>query len=194
MSIPKLGEAIPARGNRFTRGFWGMMYKLAGWKVEGTLPNLPKFVIIGAPHTSNWDFVVAMALLFAMGFDARWIGKHTLFRAPFGWLMRWFGGMPVVRSKRHGIVDQMVEAFEAQDRLIVGLSPEGTRKRVERWKTGFYHIAHGAGVPIVPGYFDYPRKVIGFGPPFMPTGNLEADIQALQAFYTPFSGKNPHQY
>ena len=194
MPIPKLGEAIPTRGTRFSRAFWRAVVKIAGWDVEGELPNLPKFVIIGAPHTSNWDFPVAMAMLLAMGFDARWIGKHTLFRPPFGWLMRWLGGMPVVRSERRGVVAQIVEVFERQDHFIFGVSPEGTRKRVDRWKTGFYHIAHSAGVPIVPGYFDYPRKVVGFGPPLMPTGNLEADIQTLKTFYTPFTGKKPHQY
>ena len=164
--------------------------------MEGEIPNLPKFVIIGAPHTSNWDFPVAMSLVLALGLDAHWIGKHTLFRWPFGGLMRWFGGMPVVRSERGGVVAQVIDIFKGRERMVFGLSPEGTRKRVDQWKTGFYHIALGAGVPIVPGYFDYPRKVIGFGPPLMPSGDIEADISTLQAFYTPYTrtGKNPDQY
>ena len=196
MAIAELGEAVPRRGNRFSRGFWRAVFRLSGWHIEGALPNLPKFVIIGAPHTSNWDFPVAMSMVLALGLDAHWIGKHTLFRWPFGGVMRWFGGIPVVRSERRGVVDQIIEIFESRERLVFGVSPEGTRKRVDRWKTGFYHIAVGAGVPIVPAYFDYPRKVIGFGLPLTPSGDKEADIAFLKAFYTPYAltGKNRHQY
>ena len=194
MSLLTLGNAIPRRGTRFSRGFWSAALRMAGWEVEGEIPNLPKFVIIGAPHTSNWDFPVAMSLVLALGLDAHWIGKHTLFRWPFGGLLRWFGGMPVVRSERRGMVAQVIDIFEGRERMIFGLSPEGTRKRVDQWKTGFYHIALGAGVPIVPGYFDYPRKVVGFGPLLMPSGDIEADIDTLKAFYAPYIGKNPSQY
>lgn len=194
MALPELGDAIPQRGNRCSRWFWRAVFRMAGWDVEGQIPNLSKFVIIGAPHTSNWDFPVAMAFVLAVGLDAHWIGKHTLFRWPFGGFMRWLGGTPVVRSEQRGVVDQVVEQFEDHERMVFGLSPEGTRKRVERWKTGFYHIALGAGVPILPGYFDYPRKMIGFGAPLMPTGDLEADIETLKAFYAPFRGKKPDQF
>ncbi len=194
MALPELGDAVPKRGNRFSRGFWRAVFRLAGWDFEGEIPNLPKFVIIGAPHTSNWDFPVAMAFVFAIGLDARWIGKHTLFRRPFGGFMRWLGGTPVVRSERRGVVAQVIDVFAGQEQIVFGVAPEGTRKRVDRWKTGFYHIAVGAGVPILPGYFDYPRKMVGFGPSFNPTGDMEADIEKLKAFYTPFKGKKPHQF
>jgi len=194
MPLPELGDAIPKRGNRFTRGFWRAAFRLAGWDCEGEIPNLPKFVIIGAPHTSNWDFPIAMAFVLAIGLDARWIGKHTLFRRPFGGFMRWLGGMPVVRSERRGVVDQVMEIFDGHERMVFGVAPEGTRKRVDRWKTGFYHIAMGAGVPILPGYFDYPRKRVGFGAPFTPTGDIEADVQTLKAFYAPYKGKKPGQF
>ncbi len=196
MSLLTLGDAIPRRGGRISRWFWSAVWRMTGWEMEGEIPNLPKFVLIGAPHTSNWDFPVAMSMVLALGLDAHWIGKHTLFRWPFGSLMRWFGGMPVVRSESRGVVAQVIDIFKDQERLVFGLSPEGTRKRVDQWKTGFYHIALGAGVPIVPAYLDYPRKVLGFGPPLMPSGDIEADIDTLQAFYVPYTrtGKNPDQY
>ena len=194
MSFPTAGDASPTRGNRLTRGFWRAFLKVQGWRFEGTLPNVARGVVIAAPHTSNWDFVVAMSTLLALGLDVRWVGKHTLFRPPFGWLMRWLGGMPVDRSRRQGAVGQIVAVFEDRERLLVGMSPEGTRRRVERWKTGFYHIALGAGVPILPAFFDYPRKVVGVGPLFWPTGNLEADVAALQAFYHDKGGKKPEQF
>ena len=158
MALPELGDAIPQRGNRFSRWFWSAVFRMAGWDVEGEIPNLSKFVIIGAPHTSNWDFPVAMALVLAIGLDAHWIGKHTLFRWPFGGLMRRLGGVPVVRSERRGEVDQIVEQFKDHERMVFGLSPEGTRRRVERWKTGFYHIALGAGVPILPVISTIPAR------------------------------------
>ena len=194
MSFPTLGEAVPARGNRLSRGLGKAVLKIMRWDLEGELPNLPKFLIIGAPHTSNWDFVLAIAALLALGLEARWLGKDTIFRPPFGRLMRWLGGIPVDRKARHGVVAQTIDAFAQRDRFVVGVAPEGTRKRVEHWKTGFYHVAQGAGVPIVPAYFDYPRKVLGFGPLFEPTGNLEADLEILKAFYAPFAGKKPDQF
>jgi 1-acyl-sn-glycerol-3-phosphate acyltransferase len=194
MSIPTLGEALPARGNGVSRGLGKAVLKILGWDLEGEVPNLSKCVIIGAPHTSNWDFVVAIAAMLALGLDARWLGKHTIFRPPFGRLMRWLGGVSVDRNARHGVVDQTLEAFAQRDRFVLGVAPEGTRKRVDRWKTGFYHVAQGAGVPIVPAYFDYARKVLGFGPPFDVSGDLEADLKRLSAFYEPFKGKKPEQF
>ncbi len=193
MPFPTLGEAIPTKGNRFSRGLGKAVLKIMRWDLGGELPNLPKFLIIGAPHTSNWDFVLAIAMKVALGLDARWLGKHTIFRPPFGSLMRWLGGFPVDRSARHSVVAQTIEAFAQRDRFVVGVTPEGTRKRVDRWKTGFYHVAQGAGVPIVPFYFDYARKVLGFGPPFALSGDLEADMKQIRAFYAPFEGKKPQQ-
>lgn len=194
MPIPTLGEALPARGNGVSRGFGRAVLKILGWDLEGEIPNLPKCVIIGAPHTSNWDFVLAIAAMMALGLDARWLGKHTIFRPPFGRLMRWLGGVPVDRNARHGVVDQTLAAFVHRERFVLGVAPEGTRKRVDRWKTGFYHVAQGAGVPIVPAYFDYARKVLGFGPPFDVSGDLEADMKRFRAFYEPFKGKKPAQF
>ena len=110
--------------------------------------------------------------------------------------MRLLGGMPVVRTERRGVVQSVVQTFDAEDRLVIAITPEGTRKRVERWKTGFYHIAVQAGVPIVPAYLDYPRKRIGFGPPLFPSGNIDTDMTALHAFYKPYTrtGRKPENY
>ena len=139
---------------------------LTGWKFDGGLPNEPKFVIIVAPHTSNWDFPVGLAALFALGFRISFLGKHSIFKWPLGLFMRWLGGIPVERSVSRDRVAESVAAFNSTDKLILVIAPEGTRKLVPRWKTGFYHVAHGARVPIVPIVFDFGRKTIGIRPPF----------------------------
>lgn len=191
MELPALGEALPRRGNVFSRAVGTGILRAFGWRLEGTLPDVPKVLGIGAPHTSNWDFVFGIAAVLALGLRANWIGKHTLFRWPVGGLMRWLGGIPVDRTHAQGLVEQAVAMFDSRDRLVLGIAPEGTRKKVERWKTGFYHIAHGAGVPILPFYWDYRRKVLGFGPPLVPSGDLDADLERIYAFYTRVHGRHP---
>ena len=122
-----------------------------------------------------------------------WLAKHTLFRPPLGGLLRTLGGLPVDRRSPGGVVRQVTTMLAEREQLIIGITPEGTRSRVERWKTGFYRIALSADVPIVPAYFDYARRVIGFGPPFHPTGNLESDLARLQRFYEPFTARHPER-
>lgn len=157
--------------------------RLLGWRVEGNLPDTPKYVVIGAFHTTNWDFPLMLLLKSAIGLKVRWVGKHSLFRWPLGWLMRRLGGIPVDRRSPHNYVEQIVDAFRRRDELILVIAPEGTRKKTEYWKTGFYYIALGAGVPIALGFADYPRKVGGIGVSFMPTGDFEADLAQIRAFY-----------
>ena len=171
-----------------------VMLKLTGWRLEGKFPDLPKYVMIAAPHTSNWDFPVTLGICFAARAKIYWMGKDSLFKGPMGPIMRWLGGIPVDRSKSNDLVGQMVEVFNRSDRLVVTIPPEGTRQKVRYWKTGFYHIANGANVPIVLAFLDFRRKVGGFGPVFKPTGNVEADMAEIQAFYKNISGKNPDQY
>lgn len=194
MAFPTLAPPLPTRGNRFSRGVARWLLRRAGWDFEGTVPEVPRLVLIGAPHTSNWDFVVGMLTVFAIGLDVHFVGKHTLFRPPMGWLMRWLGGTPVNRSTSQGVVGQLIDTFEANEHYVLGISPEGTRRRVETWKTGFYHLALGAGVPILPAFFDYRRKRIGVGSLLHPSGDIDADIATLRAFYTPFEGKRPELY
>ena len=188
-SIPKLGDALPASGGPLTRalGRWGLAR--LGWRIDGALPNIPQAVVIVAPHTSNWDFVIGIAAKFALGLRAAWLGKHTLFRPPFGGLMRWLGGIPVDRTKPQDMVAQSVSRFAEQERLLLAVSPEGTRKAVPRWKSGFYHIARGAGVPIIPVAFDWTRHALAIGPAFTTTGDIDADLDALAAFFASARGR-----
>jgi len=165
--------------------------KLMGWRIEGQLPRLDKFVAIGAHHTSNWDFVIFIALKFVLRLNARWFGKHSIFRWPFGGLMRAWGGIPIQRHLSLNMVEQAIQGFRDNREFILVLSPEGTRKKVERWKMGFYHIALGAGVPIVPGALDFANRRVVIGAPFQPTGDAEADLQALLAFFRPYVPKKP---
>jgi len=158
-----------------------------GWRFEGALPDLPKFVVIGAPHSSNWDFVVAMAAILALGLRLTILGKHTLFRGPLAPLMRWCGVIPVDRSRPNGIVGDSVAALAAADRLVIGLAPEGSRTPSATWKTGFWHIAKAAGVPVVPVALDYGRHCIRIGEPFMPS-DLDRDLDGLARFYAGVRG------
>ena len=165
--------------------------RYSGWKVEGELPDDRRFVLIAAPHTSNWDLLYLLA--FAAVFELRvsWLAKHSLFFGPMGWVLRAFGGIPVVRHKNSNVVDAMVEAFGARPYLVLVVPTEGTRKKVEYWKSGFYHIAVGARVPIVPSYLDYGKKRGGFGLVLMPSGDIAADMTHLRELYADKTGKYP---
>lgn len=167
------------------------VFRLMGWRIEGQLPPLDKFVVIGAHHTSNWDFVLFIAAKFILRLNARWFGKHSIFRWPFGALMRYWGGIPIRRHLKLNTVEQAIEAFAEHRQFILVLSPEGTRRKVKRWRSGFYHIAWGGGVPIVPAALDFQHRRIVIGAPFQPTGNEEADLRQLLAFYRPYVPKNP---
>jgi len=167
--------------------------RIFGWRVEGQLPDQPRYVIIAAPHTSNWDMPITLFMAFALRVNCYWMGKDSLFRWPFGGIMRWLGGMPIDRTKANNVVEQSVQAFAGQEHLVMVIPPEGTRKQVSYWKTGFYHIAHGAQVPIVLGYIDYKRKAGGIGPIIWPSGDIEADMRVIQGFYAGVSGKYPEK-
>jgi len=170
-----------------------LVLSLAGWRTEGRLPQIPKFVLVGAPHTSNWDLPFTLLMAFAFRARIHWMGKTDIFRWPFTGFFRWLGGIPVQRSQSDNLVEQSIQQFQRNDHLILTIAPAGTRKHVMRWKSGFYHIARGAGVPIVLGFLDYRRKTGGFGPLVYPTGDIAADMQTIRAFYDGVAGKNPHQ-
>jgi 1-acyl-sn-glycerol-3-phosphate acyltransferase len=194
MFVPPLGPVVPARGNAVSRAIGRTYMSLGGWKFEGAMPNEPKFVVIVVPHTSNWDFTLGTAALFALGFRVSFLGKHTLFKWPLGVFMRWLGGIPVERSVSRDRVTETVGAFKASDQLILAVAPEGTRKLVTQWKTGFYHVALGANVPIVPVAFDYGRKTVRIGPAFRPTGDMEADFAELKSFYRDVVARRPENF
>lgn len=167
---------------------------LTGWRFDGAMPNQPKFVVVVAPHTSNWDFFLGVAALFALGFRVSFLGKHTLFAGPLRVPMRWLGGIPVDRSVSRDRVSETIAAFNANEKLILAVAPEGTRKRVTEWKTGFYHVAHGAAVPIVPVAFDYGTKTVRIGNPIVTTGNMSEDMARIRGFYRNVIGKRPDQF
>lgn len=171
------------------------LLRLAGWSVEERLPPHRRYVCIGAPHTSNWDLAVGLAAMLALGFPPRWVGKHTLFRGPMGPLMRALGGVPVDRRMSQDFVQQVVDRFrraeERDEHFVLVIAPEGTRSHTERWKTGFYHIARQAGVPIALGYADYGERRVGVGGWIEPSGDVEADMEEIRAFYDARRGKRP---
>lgn len=192
MDIPPLGNAIPRRGNRFSQLVARSLMSMAGWQIEIDVPNIPKFILVGAPHTSNWDFVLTMTTLFALNIKLFWMAKHSLFRWPFKGLLEWLGGVPIDRTTRKGqVVEQTIEEFNGRSQFTIAIMPEGTRSKVRQWKTGFYHIAQGANVPIVPVRFDYGRKVMGIGPAIEPSGDLTADLAHIQSIFAGIQGKNP---
>ncbi len=166
--------------------------RLTGWKLVGEPPSIPKFIVI-SQHTSNWDGWYL--LLFALAFDIHpsWVGKHTLFRGPLGPLARWLGGIPVDRTAHHDLVTQLADAFRSRDELILVMAPEGTRHRTEYWKSGFYHVARSANVPIVLAHLDYQRREGGFGEVIHPTGDLKADMDRIRAFYAGATPRKPEQ-
>ncbi|HEX9756131.1 MAG TPA: lysophospholipid acyltransferase family protein [Gemmatimonadales bacterium] len=188
------GTRVPQRGNRLTRALARGLLRLGRWRVTGALPDLPRFVIIVAPHTSNWDFLVGVLAMYAIGLRVGFFGKDTIFRPPLGWLMRWLGGRPVDRSNPHGVVEQTIAAIRTAPRFVLALAPEGTRKRVARWRTGFYHVALGAGIPIVPVAFDYARREVILGPCLWPSGDLERDLAVIRGFYRDKQGKRPELF
>lgn len=195
MNTAVIGDDIPRRGTALSRFLCIALMWLCGWRVEAIIPNLPKFVLIGAPHTSNWDFLLAMGVIFGLGINVSWMGKHTMFRWPFKGLLTWLGGIPVNRNlANRGLVAQTISAFDGRDKLIVAMMPEGTRTKVKTWKTGFYHIAVGAQVPLVLVAFDYGRRVMNITHTIFPTGDLEADLARIQTIFSSVRGKHPHQY
>ncbi|OJX35175.1 MAG: glycerol acyltransferase [Burkholderiales bacterium 68-12] len=182
--------------NTLLRGLSLALLRLGGWKVEGALPpQAVKSVLIAAPHTSNWDLPYTLMLAFALRLRVYWMGKQSIFRAPFGGLMRWLGGIPVNRSQSSNLVASSAQAMrEAEGPMQLIIPPEGTRGRTRHWKTGFYFIAQQAGVPIVLAFVDFGRKVGGLGPLFQPTGDVDADMARIKAFYAPIQGKNADQF
>lgn len=184
---------VPPPAFRHIRGWvWkavGRAYlRLSGWRIEGAFPADSKYVVIVAPHTSNWDFTLGVAVVFAVELRVSWLGKHSIFRPPFKKFLQWMGGIPVDRSASHGVVGECVKAFEAAPSLMLALAPEGTRKGVSQWKTGFYLIAAKAGVPIMPVGFDYREHVVRLMPLFHPSGNLEQDLPRIKALFNDVRG------
>ena len=183
--------AYPRRGGQVLPALARAILRLAGWRIEGTFPAVPRFVLIVAPHTSNWDFIVGILAMFALDLKASWLGKHTIFRFPLTPLLRWMGGEPIDRTAAKGTVGTAIEYFHTRKEWVLALSPEGTRRRVEHWKTGFYRIAAGAGVPIVPVAFDYSRRVVELMGPVSAGPDESAEVARVRALFSPAMARRP---
>ena len=189
-----LGPGVPRRGGSIGR-FLGQssLRLLGGWSVTGELPDCKKMVCIAAPHTSNWDFVIAISAVLALQLDINFLGKHTVFKGPLGVLMRHLGGIPVDRRVRSSVVEQMVNEFSLREHLLLGLAPEGTRKKVDKWKTGGLQIAHAASVPLILVALDYGKREIQIGPPFATTGDADADMVEIRKHFGQVQARYPEK-
>ena len=177
------------------RGAWARfarwVLRAAGWKLEGQAPADAHCIVIGAPHTTNWDLAIALLTAAGLGFRMRWLGKSTIFWPPLGYLLRALGGIPVDRSNRMGLVESLAKRMREESEFQLCIAPEGTRSFTGHWKSGFYRIALAARVPVVLGYGDYRRKVVGIGPAVTITGDVEADMAKIAAFYADKRGLKP---
>lgn len=180
----------PRTGSAISRWFGRSILRLGGWHIDGRFADLPRMVIIVAPHSSAWDAIWGLAAKLAMGVDIVFLAKAELFRGPVGALLRWLGGRPVNRSRAHGVVEQAVDTLRQRERSWLVLAPEGTRRRVEHWKSGFWHIARAADVPVFCAAFHYPDKRILLGDTFRMTDDAAADMARIREWYRPFLGKN----
>jgi 1-acyl-sn-glycerol-3-phosphate acyltransferase len=191
--IPVLGPRVPRAHGPFAAAVGRLMMGLRGWRIEGTIPDVPKAVLVVAPHTSNWDFLTGLWVKLGLRFGVRFVGKHTLFRGPVGIFRRWLGGVPVNRSAALGFVREASRAVREAERMILVIAPEGTRKPAP-WKSGFYRIAIDAGVPILLAGFDYSRRVVWFGPQLEPTGDYEKDLAFIRSHYDARMARVPRNF
>ena len=185
--------ARPISANKFQRVLGSSFLKLTGWDVEGETPNLHKYVMILAPHTSSWDLIYILAVMYALGLKIYWFGKKEIFLWPLGGFFKWLGGIPIDRSSRHNVVQQTTTIIQSREQIIIGVSPEGTRSNTQYWKTGFYYIAHKTQIPLVFAFLDFSCKVGGLGPTMNPTGDIEEDMKTIRRFYSGITAKYPNE-
>jgi 1-acyl-sn-glycerol-3-phosphate acyltransferase len=190
----ELSASIPRTHTRMTAKFGRFMLGLFGWRIEGAFPDAPKFVLVVAPHTSNWDFAVGLMAKFALRLEVRYMAKRSLFWFPLGLFLRAMGGIAVDRSAASDVAATSEREFARREKLVLVITPEGTRSRVERWKSGFYRIAMAAKVPVVLVVFDYSARVVRIGPTFPATGNYEADLAAMQSHVKASMARHPGNY
>ncbi|MFH1004610.1 MAG: 1-acyl-sn-glycerol-3-phosphate acyltransferase [Bacteroidota bacterium] len=177
------------------RLFAKIVFAFTGWKIQGEIPlGIKKYVLIAAPHTSNWDFLYGSCAWKLFGLNVKYLAKKDLFRFPFGIFFRALGGIPVDRNKHNNLIDAMVELINNKNEIIVLMTPEGTRKKVDKWKLGFYYVALKAKVPIVLGKIDYKKKCAFIGTSFIPTGDIQKDFEIIREYYKDASPKNPKNF
>ena len=179
----------------FLRGLASLILKLLGWRIENGLPNLPKYLVIAAPHTSNMDAIVFLCAALACGVRPLFTVKHTAFKPPFAGILRWLGAYPIDRTRSTNVVDQVVEMYDKSTHAVFAITPEGTRKMTQYWKSGFYHMASKAKVPIVLAYVDYKRKVVGARvEPLYPSGDIQKDVEVFKEFYANITPAKPENF
>jgi 1-acyl-sn-glycerol-3-phosphate acyltransferase len=188
LPLPPNAPRVP--DNPLARWIGRSILRAGGWRMVGEFPDIPKLVLVGAPHSSNWDGVWGFAAKLALGLDIKILGKRELFWWPLGPLLRRLGVIAVDRHAARGVVEQLATLIDSTDKFWFGLAPEGTRKPVRQWKSGFWKIARAAGVPVLPAYFHYPDKVIGIGPPVELSDDMAADMARLRAWYRPWQGRH----
>jgi len=193
-SSPLVAGSIPRTHGAFAAALGRFMMRIRGWTFEGAIPDVPKMVLIVAPHTSNWDFLTGLWAKFALQLKAGFLAKHTLFWWPLGGFLRSIGGIPIDRSRARGVADGAIRALSEEERMILVIAPEGTRGKTDRWKSGFYRIAEAAAVPILLVAFDYERRVVRLGPLFHPTGDYDKDLEQIQSQYGPAMARRPENY
>ena len=192
--LPLLPPNVPRRHKRFMQRVGQLGMRLMGWRIEGQFPDLPKFLIIVAPHTSNWDFIAGLFCDLALDLESGFLAKHTIFVGPFGTWLKSLGGIPVVRSASHNVVTQVAAEFARRERMVLAITPEGTRKKVTTWKSGYWHIARAAGVPIVPVGLDFGKRAAVIGPMVHVTESLADDEAVLKEFFATITPKHPRNY
>ena len=192
MKSPSIASYHPRLGNNLTSAIGKFLLKVSGWKLEGEFPQEKKVVICLAPHTSNWDFFIAIFAVLALKLKANWMGKKQIFTWPIKTLLIKLGGLPVDRAAPGGLVQQVVDQFKQADSMVFALAPEGTRKRVSVWKNGFLRIAKQANVPVYLAYFDFERKVFGFHAQPIQVEELDSSMQKIRDFYKGIPAKHPH--
>lgn len=192
MPVLPVPPNLPRLRSRLARWLGRTALRLGGWRMSGALPDVSKAVLIGAPHSSNWDGVWGVATKLALGLDVKILGKHQLFWWPLSLLLRRLGIIAVNRGAAHGVVEQLAKRFAESERFWLGIAPEGTRKPVERWKPGFWKIAKAAHVPVVPAYFNYRDKIVGIGPAYTLSDDMATDIAALRSWYRGVSKGKRH--
>jgi 1-acyl-sn-glycerol-3-phosphate acyltransferase len=194
LKLPEIPSNWEPFGNAFTRWLGRTVLKAMGWSVKGEFPNEPKLMFAVAPHTSNWDFIVGLFTMFAIGFKINWLGKHSMFKWPLKRLMESMGGVPVYRHAPQGFVEQVAEQFRKHERLHIAIAPEGTRSKVGKLKSGFLRMATAAEIPVFRVSLDYANKQVVLGDLFYPTGDIEKDERACYEWYGQFGAKFPEKY